>query len=140
MTATARMGATPDSNQPSKPPPITGGRINNRPIDTPNPLPQPGIGNDKPRLIGIDVARGLALLGMIAVHALIPFDEDFQPNWVSYLATGHASAVFAVLAGVGLSLTTGRRRVPWSKVLPTSAGVAGRRDRVYRPRLGLYGR
>ena len=95
-------------------------------MNSANFLPQPGIGNRKPRLIGIDATRGLALLGMIAVHALIPYDENFQPNWVSYVATGHASAVFAVLAGVGLSLTTGRARVPWAKALPTAAGVGGR--------------
>ena len=95
-------------------------------MNSANFLPQPGIGNHKPRLIGIDATRGLALLGMIAVHALIPYDENFQPNWVSYVATGHASAVFAVLAGVGLSLTTGRARVPWAKALPTAAGVGGR--------------
>ena len=40
-------------------------------------------GKKKHRLIGIDVSRGLALLGMIAVHALFPFDEDFNPNWVT---------------------------------------------------------
>ena len=100
--------------------------IKNLPINSTNFLPQPGIGNNKPRLIGIDVTRGLALLGMIAVHALIPYDVNFQPNWVTYVATGHASAVFAVLAGVGLSLTTGRARVPWERALPTTAGVAGR--------------
>ncbi|MGZ8801813.1 MAG: heparan-alpha-glucosaminide N-acetyltransferase domain-containing protein, partial [Mycobacterium sp.] len=72
------------------------------------------------------MTRGLALLGMIAVHALIPYDENLQPNWVSYVATGHASAVFAVLAGVGLSMTTGRAQVPLVKALPTAAAVGGR--------------
>ncbi len=83
-------------------------------------------GGKKQRLLGIDVTRGLALLGMMAVHALIPFDADFNPNWVNYIATGNASAVFAVLAGVGLSLTTGRAAVPWSKARTTAASVGGR--------------
>jgi uncharacterized membrane protein len=83
-------------------------------------------GTKKQRLLGIDVTRGLALLGMIAVHALFPFDEDFNPNWVTYVAMGNASAVFAVLAGVGLSLTTGRAAVPRSKAKPTAASIAGR--------------
>ena len=80
----------------------------------------------KQRVTGIDVCRGLALVGMIAVHALIPFDENFNPNWVSTVAAGNASAVFALLAGVGLSLTTGRAAVPRSKALSTAASVAGR--------------
>ncbi len=83
-------------------------------------------GKKQHRLIGIDVSRGLALLGMIAVHALFPFDEDLNPNWVTFIATGNASAVFAVLAGVGLSLTSGRAKVPRSKALTTAANVAGR--------------
>ncbi len=83
-------------------------------------------GTKKHRLIGIDVSRGLALLGMMAVHALIPFDEDFNPNWVSHIATGNASAVFALLAGVGLSLTSGRAAVPWSKASTTAASIMGR--------------
>jgi len=116
VTAATSVSAEPGPTQPSKTPTI----------NTSNFLPRPGIGNNKPRLIGIDVTRGLALLGMIAVHALIPYDENFQPNWVSYVATGHASAVFAVLAGVGLSLTTGRARVPWASALPTAAAVGGR--------------
>ena len=52
------------------------------------------------------MCRGLALLGMMAVHALIPFDRDGSPNWVSDVATGNASAVFALLAGVGLATDT----------------------------------
>ena len=78
------------------------------------------------RLVGLDVTRGLALLGMIAVHALLPYDENFEPNWVTFGPTGHASAIFAVLAGVGLSLTTGRARVPWGNAGPAAAALLGR--------------
>ena len=78
------------------------------------------------RLVGLDVTRGLALLGMIAVHALVPYDENFEPNWVTFGPTGHASAIFAVLAGVGLSLTTGRERVPWWNAGPAAAALLGR--------------
>ncbi|MGI8458162.1 MAG: heparan-alpha-glucosaminide N-acetyltransferase domain-containing protein [Propionibacteriaceae bacterium] len=85
-----------------------------------------GATTTKQRLLGIDVSRGLALLGMMAVHALIPYDEDYNPNWVTYIPTGHASGVFALLAGVGLSLTTGRAVVPRSNASTTVAGIAGR--------------
>jgi len=76
------------------------------------------------RLVGIDVSRGLALLGMMAVHALIPFDNNHNPNWVSYIPTGNAAAVFALLAGVGLSLTSGRAAVPRSQALATASSIA----------------
>ena len=92
----------------------------------PGPQPASGGGTTKSRLIGIDVCRGLALLGMMAVHALVPFDADGSPNWVSDVATGNASAVFALLAGVGLSLTTGRAAVPRSRMSSTVASIAGR--------------
>ena len=90
------------------------------------PLPLPGIGTQKPRLIGIDVTRGLALLGMIAVHALFLYDESYNPTWVTHVALGTASATFAVLAGVGLSLTTGRAKVPKPQAKSTAAAIAGR--------------
>lgn len=95
------------------------------PVRRADPL-SPAAGPKKQRLVGIDISRGLALIGMMAVHALIPFDENDNPNWVSYVATGNASAVFAVLAGVGLTLTTGRAAVPRSKALATVASIAGR--------------
>ncbi len=64
------------------------------------------------RLLGLDVARGLALIGMIAVHTFSETNDagDMSLAWV--LASGKASALFAVLAGVGLAFMTGRTRAP----------------------------
>ncbi|MDQ0850946.1 putative membrane protein [Arthrobacter sp. B3I9] len=64
------------------------------------------------RLAGIDAARGLALLGMMATHVLPIFEHDAQltPTWVGLVFSGRASALFAVLAGVGLALSTGKER------------------------------
>ena len=53
------------------------------------------------RVVGIDVARCIALLGMMAAHML---PED---RWQHELSAGRASALFAVLAGVSLALMTG---------------------------------
>ena len=66
------------------------------------------------RLHGIDAARGLALLGMMATHLLPTFESDAQltPTWVGLVFSGRASALFAVLAGVGLALSTGKNRPP----------------------------
>src|SRR5512141_873904 len=63
------------------------------------------------RLAGIDAARGLALLGMMATHVLPTFESDPQltPTWVGLVFSGRASALFAVLAGIGLALSTGKQ-------------------------------
>ena len=64
------------------------------------------------RLAGIDAARGLALLGMMATHVLPTFESDPQltPTWVGLVFSGRAAALFAVLAGIGLALSTGKER------------------------------
>jgi len=60
------------------------------------------------RLVGLDVARCLALLGMIATHALVADAPDGGVTTVQAIAGGRASALFAVLAGVSLALMSGR--------------------------------
>ncbi|MDO5499478.1 MAG: heparan-alpha-glucosaminide N-acetyltransferase domain-containing protein, partial [Propionibacteriaceae bacterium] len=65
----------------------------------------------RPRLVGIDAARGLALLGMIAVHVYrVAFDDWSPPQWMYEVLLGRSAALFAVLAGVGLALLTGGSR------------------------------
>ncbi|HET7328013.1 MAG TPA: heparan-alpha-glucosaminide N-acetyltransferase domain-containing protein [Nocardioidaceae bacterium] len=61
------------------------------------------------RLVGIDVARCLALIGMMATHILPGYVEG-EVTWTQQLAGGRASALFAVLAGVSMALMTGRRQ------------------------------
>src|SRR6478735_4638276 len=65
------------------------------------------------RLAGIDAARGLALLGMMATHVLPIFETDPQltPTLVGLVFSGRAAALFAVLAGIGLALSTGKERL-----------------------------
>ncbi|SNC62362.1 Uncharacterized membrane protein YeiB [Kytococcus aerolatus] len=62
------------------------------------------------RLTGLDAARGLALLGMISVHIFPAFTPEItvHPAWT--VASGTASALFAVLAGVSLALMSGGSR------------------------------
>lgn len=60
------------------------------------------------RVIGVDVARCLALIGMIATHTL-PGMVDGSVPWTFQLAAGRASALFAVLAGLSLVLVGGRQ-------------------------------
>ncbi len=61
------------------------------------------------RLVGVDVARCLALLGMIATHLVEARDPDGSLSSLQWIAGGRSSALFAVLAGVSLALITGRR-------------------------------
>ena len=69
-------------------------------------------GGPAARLSGIDAARGLALLGMMATHVFPTFESNAQlsPTWVGLVFSGRASALFAVLAGIGLALSTGKQQ------------------------------
>ena len=60
------------------------------------------------RLIGLDVARGIALLAMMVTHIFALADEAGMPTWAAVFA-GRASALFAVLAGCSLVLSTRSR-------------------------------
>lgn len=61
------------------------------------------------RLVGLDVARCPALLGMIATHVLEVRTPAGELTFAHQLAGGRASALFAVLAGVTLALLSGGR-------------------------------
>lgn len=64
----------------------------------------------KRRIMGIDAARGFALLGMVAVHTLpATANAAGDPTWTWSLFGGHAAALFALLAGVSLAFLTGGR-------------------------------
>jgi uncharacterized membrane protein len=61
-------------------------------------------------VVGVDIARCLALLGMMATHILANIDPRtgaYVP-WHQQIAGGRSAALFAVLAGVSLALVTGR--------------------------------
>lgn len=79
------------------------------------------------RLVGVDVARCLALLGMMATHVLDPVDATGELTRVQALAGGRSAALFAVLAGVSLALMTGRQHPVHGQVLRSRAlGLAAR--------------
>jgi uncharacterized membrane protein YeiB len=77
-----------------------------------------------PRIVGVDVARGLALLGMFSVHVFGAFDEAGSPTPAWMFAGGRSSATFAVTAGLGLAFTTGGRRPATGR--PAAVAVAAR--------------
>ncbi|MFT4258561.1 heparan-alpha-glucosaminide N-acetyltransferase domain-containing protein [Microbacterium sp.] len=66
-----------------------------------------------PRILGLDVARGLAILGMAGAHIGETGSFDLlDPSTWSALVHGRSSILFAVLAGVSISLMTGRAVAP----------------------------
>ena len=56
------------------------------------------------RLLGVDVARGVALIGMMSVHIVPALDPDGAVSWAYRISSGRASALFAILAGLSLVL------------------------------------
>lgn len=80
------------------------------------------------RLAGVDLARGLAVLGMLAAH-LLDTERVLTPDpasWIT-LVNGRSSILFAVLAGVSIALVTGGTRpLPPSRRPRASARLAMR--------------
>lgn len=72
-----------------------------------------------PRLMGLDVARALAVLGMMAAHLLTtPELSPLDPSTWGALVHGRSAILFAVLAGISIALMTGRTRLPDVAELP----------------------
>ncbi|HEX4977011.1 MAG TPA: heparan-alpha-glucosaminide N-acetyltransferase domain-containing protein [Nocardioides sp.] len=72
------------------------------------------------RVVGLDVARCVALLGMIGTHTLSS-DAPGGSALVHEVAGGRSSALFALLAGVSMALMSGRTR-------PEHGGTATRTE------------
>ncbi|CAN5616241.1 hypothetical protein BH23PSE1_BH23PSE1_02800 [soil metagenome] len=63
----------------------------------------------KPRIAGIDLARCLAVAGMLAVHVGPTHLSDPAGRLFAIMAHGRASILFALLAGIGVSLLAASR-------------------------------
>lgn len=68
----------------------------------------------KARITALDFARALAIFGMIIVNYKLAMQaEQSEPGWLQSIAglfEGRASALFVVLAGIGVSLMTSKCR------------------------------
>lgn len=79
------------------------------------------------RVVGVDVARGVALLGMMAVHVFATFGDDGAPTAATTIAGGRSAATFALVAGVSLAFLSGGERVPAGRDRTAArAGIAVR--------------
>src|SRR5215212_4647532 len=91
------------------------------------PIAIGAVGGPKSRVIGVDVARGLALIGMMATHAVGSLDDNDNPTLAHVLAGGRAATTFVVVAGVSLAfLSGGRTSVRGRDRIAASAGLAVR--------------
>jgi uncharacterized membrane protein len=63
----------------------------------------------RPRVIGVDVTRGIALFGMMSVHVLPTFNDNGTPTAATVVASGRSAATFVVAAGVSLAFISGGR-------------------------------
>ena len=72
------------------------------------------VGAARPRLLGLDAARGLAIIGMIVVNAG-PTNADTFLERLYLIPFGRASVLFVVVAGLGMGIFLQRRsgRVLW---------------------------
>ncbi|WP_342000402.1 heparan-alpha-glucosaminide N-acetyltransferase domain-containing protein [Microbacterium sp. LWH7-1.2] len=80
--------------------------------------------NGPARIGGVDLARGLAVLGMFAAHLLWitePFDVLDSGTWVA-VVSGRSSILFATLAGVSIGLVTGARSPLSGDAMNTARG------------------
>ena len=64
----------------------------------------------KVRITGLDLARGLAVLGMIGAHLDLTENLSWSPSSWQALVYGRPAALFGVLAGVSIALLSGGTR------------------------------
>ncbi|MDT9592037.1 heparan-alpha-glucosaminide N-acetyltransferase domain-containing protein [Nocardioides zeae] len=86
----------------------------------PSPLARLRAFGAPPRLLGLDVARAVAVIGMVGAHVGAvrgPFTWSEPSTWTD-VVNGRSSILFAVLAGVSVALVTGRSRRPAPSELP----------------------
>ncbi|TVX93395.1 DUF418 domain-containing protein [Paenibacillus agilis] len=86
----------------------------------------------KTRITAFDFARALAIFGMIIVNYKIAMQAEHSgPKWLQSIAglfEGRASALFVLLAGIGVALMTSKARSSMSREL------------IRQSRMGLYKR
>ncbi|WP_262852839.1 DUF1624 domain-containing protein [Mumia quercus] len=82
------------------------------------------------RLLGVDAARAVALIGMIATHVEPRVGPGGEASVAHVLAAGRASALFALLAGVGIALASGATTPPRGRGWAGAAAATAARAAV----------
>ena len=86
------------------------------------PAPRPGPGEAGGRLIGLDVARAVAIAGMLIAHYTTLDGTGGPWRYLHRVVDGKAMPLFLLLGGMGLTLLTRRARHPVRAVLGRAAG------------------
>ncbi|GAA4865804.1 hypothetical protein GCM10025787_59510 [Saccharopolyspora rosea] len=89
----------------------------------------PGRGPEAPgrrrgRLVGVDIARFVAVFGMFNIHFGVPFVDGDPEVWIAQFSSGRSTALFTLLAGVSLAMLSGRQEPP------SGAGLREARVRI----------
>lgn len=63
----------------------------------------------KKRFLGVDVARGVALLAMLAANIYDVVDDKGNPTLAGMTVTGRSATMFVMVAGISLAFITGGR-------------------------------
>lgn len=81
-----------------------------------------------PRVMGLDVARALAVIGMMGAH-VAGIDESFalfEPHTWRGIVNGYPSLSFALLAGFSVTLMTGHGQIADSEIASVRLRMLGR--------------
>lgn len=93
-----------------------------------------------PRIAGLDVARALAIIGMMAAHTIdyaSPVSLTDPTTW-SGIVDGRPSLLFALLGGISLALMTGKTQAPAPDDMPrTRLVLTGRALAIFAIGLAL---
>ncbi|MEK5437485.1 MULTISPECIES: DUF418 domain-containing protein [Paenibacillus] len=91
----------------------------------------------KARITALDFARALAIFGMIIVNYKLAMQaENSGPGWLQSIAglfEGRASALFVVLAGIGVTLMTSKARSSMNREL-----IRQNRNSLYKRAIFLF--
>lgn len=90
--------------------------------------PQPrGSHVPSPRFLGLDAARGLAVLGMLVAYCLVTPPWGSGAGALLGLVHGRSGILFATVAGVSLALMSGGSGIPeGEQLLRARAAILGR--------------
>lgn len=61
----------------------------------------------KARFFGVDVARGIALIGMLATNVYVVLNDAGQPTLAGTTVVGRAATMFVMVAGISLAFISG---------------------------------
>ncbi|GAA1630500.1 heparan-alpha-glucosaminide N-acetyltransferase domain-containing protein [Georgenia ruanii] len=81
----------------------------------------------KPRFLGVDVTRGVALVAMLAANVWKPLGPDGGPSLAGMTVIGRSATLFVMVAGISLAFITGGRHPVQGRVRRAArANIAAR--------------